>query len=158
MYFANVAIGESLCDTYGKRAGKADFTYCTKAGQQELVRNPFSASSLDSACATISAPRAASITVGKIVRFTPSACNTQPWKATAEEKSLTVYRYKKSGKRGIMPADKVAHYNRIDIGIFLCFLDLCLMKNDISFERELFTDNAKDDCEEALTAKYTLLQ
>ena len=96
--------------------------------------------------------------IGKIVRFTPSACNTQPWKVTAEEKSLTVYRYKKSGKRGIMPADKVAHYNRIDIGIFLCFLDLCLMKNDISFERELFTDNAKDDCEEALTAKYTLLQ
>ena len=48
--------------------------------------------------------------------------------------------------------------NRIDIGIFLCFLDLCLMKNDISFERELFTDNAKDDCEEVLTAKYTLLQ
>jgi len=57
--------------------------------------------------------------IGKIVRFTPSACNTQPWKVTAEEKSLTVYRYKKSGKRGIMPADKVAHYNRIDIGIFL---------------------------------------
>ena len=40
-----------------------DFTYCTKAGQQELVRNSFSASSLDSASATISAPRAASITV-----------------------------------------------------------------------------------------------
>ena len=96
--------------------------------------------------------------IGKIVRFTPSACNTQPWKVTAEEKSLAVYRYKKSGKRGIMPADKVAHYNRIDVGIFLCFLDLSLMKNDISFERELFTDNAKDDCEEVLTAKYTLLQ
>ena len=95
--------------------------------------------------------------IGKIVRFTPSACNTQPWKVTAEEKSLTVYRYKKSGKRGIMPADKVAHYNCIDIGIFLCFLDLCLMENRIGFERELFTDNTKDDCEEVLTAKYTLL-
>ena len=95
--------------------------------------------------------------IGNIVRFTPSACNTQPWKVTAEEKSLTVYRYKKSGKRGIMPADKVAHYNRIDIGIFLCFLDLCLMENRIGFERELFTDNTKDDCEEVLTAKYTLL-
>ena len=95
--------------------------------------------------------------IGKIVRFTPSACNTQPWKVTAEEKSLTVYRYKKSGKRGIMPVDKVAHYNRIDIGIFLCFLDLCLMENRIGFERELFTDNTKDDCEEVLTAKYTLL-
>ena len=94
--------------------------------------------------------------IGNIVRFTPSACNTQPWKVTAEEKSLTVYRYKKPGKRGIMPANKVAHYNRIDIGIFLCFLDLCLMENRIRFERELFTDNAKDDCEEVLIAKYTI--
>ena len=25
-----------------------------------------------------------------------------------------------------MPADKVSFYNRIDMGIFLCFLDLCL--------------------------------
>ena len=94
--------------------------------------------------------------IGNIVRFTPSACNTQPWKVTAEEKSLTVYRYKKPGKRGIMPANKVAHYNRIDIGIFLYFLDLCLMENRIRFERELFTDNAKDDCEEVLIAKYTI--
>ena len=95
--------------------------------------------------------------IGNIVRFTPSACNTQPWKVSAEEKSLTIYRYKKPGKRGIMPADKVAHYNRIDIGIFLCILELSLMENSISFERELFTDTAEDNCEEVLTAKYRLL-
>ena len=95
--------------------------------------------------------------IGNIVRFTPSACNTQPWKITAEERTLTVYRYKKPGKRGIMPANKVAHYNRIDIGIFLCFLELCLMQNDISYERELFTDTAEKDCEEVLTAKYKLI-
>ena len=95
--------------------------------------------------------------IGNIVRFTPSACNTQPWKVTAEEKCLTVYRYKKPGKRGIMPADKVVHYNRIDIGIFLCFLELCLMQSGISYERELFTDTAKDGCEEVLTARYTLI-
>ena len=95
--------------------------------------------------------------IGNIVRFTPSACNTQPWKITAEERTLTVYRYKKPGKRGIMPADKVAHYNRIDIGIFLCFLELCLMQNDIKYERELFTDTAENDCEEVLTAKYKLI-
>ena len=95
--------------------------------------------------------------IGNIVRFTPSACNTQPWKVTAEEKYLTVYRYKKPGKRGIMPADKVAHYNRIDIGIFLCFLELCLMQSGISYERELFTDTAENDCEEVLTAKYKLI-
>ena len=95
--------------------------------------------------------------IGNIVRFTPSACNTQPWKITAEERTLTVYRYKKPGKRGIMPADKVAHYNRIDIGIFLCFLELCLMQNDIKYERELFTDTAENDCEEVLTANYKLI-
>ena len=95
--------------------------------------------------------------IGNIVRFTPSACNTQPWKVTAEEGALSVYRYKKPGKRGIMPADKVAHYNRIDIGIFLCFLDLCLIQSGISYERELFTDTAEDDCEEVLTAKYKLI-
>ena len=95
--------------------------------------------------------------IGNIVRFTPSACNTKPWKVSAEEKSLTIYRYKKPGKRGIMPADKVAHYNRIDIGIFLCILELSLMENSISFERELFTDTAEDNCEEVLTAKYKLI-
>jgi len=94
--------------------------------------------------------------IGNIVRFAPSACNTQPWKVTVEEKALTVYRYKKPGKRGIMPANKVAHYNRIDIGIFLCFLDLCLMKNSIDFSREFFTDTSEDDCEEVLIAKYTI--
>ena len=55
-----------------------------------------------------------------------------------------------------MPADKVAHYNRIDMGIFLCFLDLCLMQNGISFERKLFTDNSDDKSEEVLVAKYIL--
>ena len=95
--------------------------------------------------------------IGDIVRFAPSACNTQPWKVTAEEKCLTVYRYKKLGKRGIMPADKVVHYNRIDIGIFLCFLELCMMQSDVFYERELFIDTVADDCEELLTAKYKLI-
>ena len=95
--------------------------------------------------------------IGNIVRFAPSACNTQPWKVTAEDKGLTVYRYKKPGKRGIMPDNKVAHYNRIDIGIFFCFLELCLMQNGISYERELFIDTVADDCEELLTAKYKLI-
>ena len=95
--------------------------------------------------------------MGNIVRFTPSACNTQPWKVTAEKKALMVYRYKKPGKRGIMPADKVSYYNRIDIGIFLCFLDLCLTQNGIVFEREFFADNVDDSCEEILAAQYRLL-
>lgn len=55
-----------------------------------------------------------------------------------------------------MPTEKVAHYNRIDIGIFLCFLDLCLMEHNTDFKRDLFSDTTEDDCEKVLTAKYTL--
>lgn len=63
--------------------------------------------------------------VTDIIKFAPSACNTQPWIVEREGNTLKVYRYKKEGKRGIMPADKVSYYNRIDIGIFMCFLDIC---------------------------------
>lgn len=45
--------------------------------------------------------------VSEIVRFAPSACNTQPWIVEHVDNKLHVYRYKKLGKRGIMPADKV---------------------------------------------------
>lgn len=93
--------------------------------------------------------------IGNIARFAPSACNSQPWKVEAEEKKLTVYRYKKPGKRGIMPADKVAYYNRIDIGIFMAFLELCLTHEKINFVRELFPDN-NDEREETLVAEYRL--
>ena len=65
--------------------------------------------------------------IASIVRFSPSACNTQPWIVEAKEKGLKVYRYRKPGKRGLMPIDMVNFYNQIDIGIFLCFLDLCLI-------------------------------
>lgn len=89
-----------------------------------------------------------------IARFAPSACNTQPWKVVSEKNKLTVYRYKKPGKRGIMPADKVAYYNRIDIGIFLLFLELCLGHEGISFERKLFSDDSDTDRENTLIAEY----
>ena len=78
--------------------------------------------------------------IGNIVRFAPSACNTQPWKVETNKKEIKVYRYRKEGKRGIMPKDKVLYYNQIDIGIFLCFLELCLEHNKIKYQRELFIE------------------
>ena len=92
--------------------------------------------------------------VSEIVRFTPSACNSQPW-LVRNENDLRVYRYKKPGKRGIMPADMVSYYNRIDMGIFMCFLELCLLHENIGFERELYSDQGTDD-ELALNAVYQL--
>ena len=92
--------------------------------------------------------------VSDIIRFAPSACNSQPW-LVKNEGSLLIYRYKKPGKRGIMPANAVSYYNRIDMGIFLLFLDLCLNHNNIDFEKELFVDDGNAN-EYNLNAKYTI--
>ena len=78
--------------------------------------------------------------IANIVRFAPSACNTQPWKVEASEKEINVFRYRKEGKRGIMPKDRVIYYNQIDIGIFLCFMDLCLEHNNINYKKEIFVE------------------
>lgn len=82
--------------------------------------------------------------IADISRFSPSACNSQPWYVKNENGVLTVYRYKKPGKRGIMPASAVSYFNRIDIGIYLCILEICMEKNNISFRKELFADDGSD--------------
>lgn len=92
--------------------------------------------------------------VGEIVRFTPSACNTQPWITENNGNDLTVYRYKKPGKRGIMPADKVRYYNKIDMGIFLFMLETCLEHENYIYDRTLFADTSDDTVEKTLIAKY----
>jgi len=94
--------------------------------------------------------------IANIVRFAPSACNTQPWFVDSKEKELNVYRYKKEGKRGIIPIDKVNYYNQIDIGIFLCFLELCLEKNNIGFDRTLYVEKDIKN-EKNLTATYKII-
>ena len=94
--------------------------------------------------------------IANIVRFTPSACNTQPWFVENKENTLEVYRYKKPGKRGIMPIDKVMFYNRIDIGIFLFILETCLKEKGIKYQRELLDDLSDAEVEKTLSAKYKM--
>ena len=94
--------------------------------------------------------------IANIVRFTPSACNTQPWLVEYKEDTLSIYRYKKPGKRGIMPIDKVMYYNRIDIGIFLFIIETCLNKEGISYQRELFADLSSSEVEKTLSANYII--
>lgn len=93
--------------------------------------------------------------IANIVRFTPSACNTQPWKVESNENEIKVYRYRKEGKRGIMPKDRVIYYNQIDIGIFLCFLELCLNKNNIKYEKNIYVEE-NHESENNLTAIYKI--
>lgn len=93
--------------------------------------------------------------IGNIVRFAPSACNLQPWIVKASPNKLEVYRYSKKGKIGIMPKNMVTHYNQIDIGIFLCFLELCLNHNKLEYDRTLFIDDNSQN-EINLTALYNI--
>ncbi|MBQ8559550.1 MAG: nitroreductase [Tyzzerella sp.] len=90
--------------------------------------------------------------VANIVRFAPSSCNTQPWFVEERPGELMVYRYRKPGKRGIMPSDKVVYQNLIDVGIFMLFLRVCLKHAGVRHEVEVF-----DDCrenEEEMTRSY----
>ena len=93
--------------------------------------------------------------IANIVRFAPSACNSQPWQVNEINNALEVYRYKKEGKRGIMPKALVDFYNQIDIGIFIYFLELCLNHESISYERTIHLENT-DDKEYYLNATYTI--
>src|SRR5574344_1773254 len=95
--------------------------------------------------------------VADIVRFAPSACNTQPWIVVHEGNKLLIYRDEKPGKRGIMPADKVRFYNRIDIGIFLFFLETCLTHEGCPFTGVQYTEDTDDHIERVLVATYTVV-
>lgn len=92
--------------------------------------------------------------IGDIVRFSPSACNTQPWFVRNEGNELSVFRYKKPGKRGIMPIDKVMFYNKIDIGIFLFVLEVCLKEKGINYERRLLADTNDSEVELSKVATF----
>ena len=54
-----------------------------------------------------------------------------------------------------MPADKVSFYNRIDMGIFICYMDICLEHIGVDFEKKLYSDNDNDN-EWTLNAEYKL--
>lgn len=94
--------------------------------------------------------------IANIVRFAPSSCNTQPWIVKSDLNKLQIYRYKKPGKRGMMPINRVTFSNRIDMGIFYLFIELCLKHNNITFKRTIYDDLGKENEEMTLSATYDL--
>ena len=55
-----------------------------------------------------------------------------------------------------MPVNKVMYYNKIDIGIFLFMLEVCLKEKAISFKRQLLSDTDDSEVEKSLIATYKL--
>ena len=95
--------------------------------------------------------------VAEIARFAPSACNSQPWFVKNENGKLTVYRYKKSAKIGILTPNAAAYFNRIDIGIFLCILEICMAEKQLKFTKTLFSDFADGEYSKVLVCFFNFL-
>lgn len=81
--------------------------------------------------------------VAEVARYAPSACNTQPWRVVCENNKLKIYRT--TNVKSIMPKEKIPFYNSIDMGIFLYFLELTLLYNNISFNKHFCEEENKSD-------------
>lgn len=92
--------------------------------------------------------------LASVVRYAPSACNTQPWWVESRAQGLTLYRVQ--GQRGMMPQDRVWFYNTLDMGIFLLFLELCLEHERMPTRRILAPEPA-GQLEKTLIARYQFL-
>lgn len=68
-------------------------------------------------------------------RYAPSACNSQPWHVGCGVGKLTVRQ--KSGFKNALMRNLAGYMNRIDMGIFLFFLELALRHEGIAFHRVL---------------------
>ena len=95
-----------------------------------------------------------SLGAGEIARFAPSAVNSQPWHVKQAGDSLTVFRHRRPGIHGLVSAAALVRFNRIDIGIYLCILELCLAEKGFAFERALFPDAGDDRAEFTKVAVY----
>lgn len=82
--------------------------------------------------------------VTDIARYAPSAVNSQPWRVEREGDRLSVYRSRRPLVGGIVGVSAASFFNRIDMGIFLCYLELCLQHEHIAYTRELFPDSAEE--------------
>lgn len=91
--------------------------------------------------------------VTNIVRFAPSACNSQPWRVAFDNKRIRVLR--STEVRSIIPKGKIPFYNSIDMGIFLCFMDIALKHSQYDFKR-LICEGQKSDEKEIEIAHYII--
>lgn len=79
--------------------------------------------------------------VSERVGYAPSSCNTQPWLVEHKDDKLEVSMT--LSHVSIIPPRLKYFFHEIDMGIFLLFLELLLIKNGISFSREIVNKENK---------------
>lgn len=92
--------------------------------------------------------------IGDIARFAPSAVNSQLWKMVEDGDTLTLIR--KREKVGVIPVEKIEYFNKVDMGIFMFFLEVAIEHFGMEFERELVYKKLSE--EEVETAKYKIIR
>jgi nitroreductase len=91
--------------------------------------------------------------VTNVVRFAPSACNSQPWRVIYKNGVIKIFR--SAEVRTIIPKEKIPFYNSIDMGIFLCSMEIALRHNQYEFKR-IVHEGQKSDEEQIEVAQYTI--
>ncbi len=81
--------------------------------------------------------------VTNVVRYAPSACNSQPWRVVFENQCIRIFR--STEVRSIFPTEKLLLYNRIDMGIFLCFMEIALRHEQYEFKRLLCEEQSSNE-------------
>lgn len=95
--------------------------------------------------------------IGQSARLAPSINNIQNWIAITNKGEILVYRKKGKGLRGLLPGLLVTYYNRIDIGIFIYFIELALKHYNYLYEKEVIIDMIDDGEERILNARFKIL-
>ena len=91
--------------------------------------------------------------IAEVARFAPSAVNFQPWLMECEGNKIRVYR--KSMRMAKLKWDTLSFFQRMDVGIFMFFVEMCLKHEKKDFTRTLYIDKGEDLKE--LVAEYTIL-
>ncbi|MDD4124905.1 MAG: nitroreductase family protein [Eubacteriales bacterium] len=71
--------------------------------------------------------------VAETVKYSPSACNSQPWRVKCTANKIELCRA--ASVFSLFSKAKMAYFNNIDMGIFSYILELCLEHEGLEFER-----------------------
>lgn len=72
--------------------------------------------------------------IGDIVKYAPSACNSQPWLVKCNNNNIDIYRNLNVNTLSNLFVKLTNFYNIIDIGIFLYILEITLKHFNYKFE------------------------
>ncbi|MCO1601964.1 nitroreductase family protein [Desulfosporosinus nitroreducens] len=96
------------------------------------------------------------VDVANVVRYAPSSCNSQPWRVFCESADIQIYR--STQVRSMIPEGRRPYFNSIDMGIFLCFMEITMKNKGYEFKRMLYAGQKKDEDEDLIAvANYRIL-